>query len=75
MSALCFGVHVGYEQNLICNREAGHRGPHSAPGERPVVGAAWCTPPIPCRGGLCPGPCHALDPLALAQSGLLQARG
>ncbi len=39
-----------------------HRSPHHAAGGGPgVIGVAWCTPPEPCRKGLCPGPCHALD--------------
>lgn len=49
-------------QLLGCTETAGHHGPHSAPGEQPVVAAAWCTPPQPCRGGTCQGPCHADAP-------------
>lgn len=37
-----------------------HRYPHAASGEGWSM--AWCTPPQPCRGGSCSGPCHAGDP-------------
>jgi len=51
----------GYD--VACQDEdAHHRSPHlAAGGGRGIVGMAWCTPPEPCRGGLCGGPCHALD--------------
>lgn len=49
----------GYQ--VVCEDEdPRHASPHVASGERWVV--VWCTPPKPCRKGLCPGPCHALNP-------------
>lgn len=48
---------------VTCTEPARHHGPHVAPGGGPgILGVAWCTPPEPCRGGLCPGPCHADAP-------------
>lgn len=45
------------------DKDPHHRSPHSARGcGRGIVAIVWCTPPVPCRQGLCPGPCHALDP-------------
>lgn len=42
---------------LVCASEP-HTGPHYAEApEVGILGAAWCTPPEPCRGRDCRGPC------------------
>jgi hypothetical protein len=42
---------------------APHRGPHTASApELGIASIAWCTPPEPCRGRLCGGPCHPDEP-------------
>lgn len=49
--------------SVTCTQPPAHRGPHAAPGNEPgVITVAWCTPPTPCRGRLCGGPCHPNEP-------------
>ena len=57
---VCPGRRTVGGQDLACTEPPGHRGPHSAPGTPPLVGAAWCD--APCRGRRCAGPCHPDDP-------------
>jgi len=49
--------------DVRCSLSAKHRGPHSATAGGPgIIGIAWCTPPEPCKGRLCAGPCHPDEP-------------
>jgi len=59
--SLCGAANLdGYD--VHCMEPSRHQGPHGAEGGGPgLVGVAWCTPPSPCRGGACRGPCHPDD--------------
>jgi hypothetical protein len=57
---VCGDTHEALGQPVACTRPPLHSGPHGGPGTGSVVGGAWCT--LPCRGGLCRGPCHPGDP-------------
>lgn len=56
----CGAAHEVGGQRIVCIEPPLHRGPHGGPGTGGLVGAAWRT--LPCRGGLCRGPCHEGDP-------------